>query len=386
MEHHSDASALVYCVYSGVDVDKCFMNPEHIIPLSLGGCNEFIIPVCKIKNGDANRLVDNPMKNDFIMKFQRMLRDYRGHRNDEPVIEIPKASVDDKPASVHWSRDEISIYDPINKVHLQDVEKFNVKINFNLRIHSKFIAKVALATGYFLFRDTFVNCADHDSLRKYAFAESTSYTNPNLVFFDRYSFPPLGNEIVLWDVHEDMAKHKGCSGVIWRYAADKVSANVVIGGVLIGGVHFSADVNEFMCKIGAQDEFGTVLWAEETKVTYTPYKTAFDELFATLRSQEEISSSIHNKTNCSFCKKQYSEVAGLFAGHLCSICDECVICNVEELSKDTIDGSLSQNQCSFCYEEASSENHVASGCPYSICQTCLSHFAKSIKYSNVEQD
>lgn len=384
MGDRSSALNVGYCIYCNDTIDKNLMNPEHIIPLTLGGCDEFTIQVCKTKNSEANRRVDNPMKNDFFVGFQRMIRDYRGHRNEEPVLKNPKASLNDRPISVHWSKEKISAYDPINKTHLESMEGVKIPNKIDPDIRSKFIAKVTLAAGYFLFGDIFVNHADHKSLRKYVFNGDIDDTKPNLIFFDQLLLPPQRDEIVLWDLHKDMAKQKGCSGVIWRYTADKISSSVVIGGMLIGGVRFSASVNDFMSDIETQDEIGTIIWIEGDKITYTPYLTAFDESVTTLESQEDNSSSLLNKMKCSFCGKKQGEGVGLFAGNLCSICDECVICNTKKLTETTIEGASVQVHCSFCYEESNNENQIVVGSACSICQNCLLQFVEDINYAEKE--
>lgn len=50
----------MYCIYSGKEIDEINSNIEHIIPLSLGGCDELIIRVEKNINSDIGvKLMEN---------------------------------------------------------------------------------------------------------------------------------------------------------------------------------------------------------------------------------------------------------------------------------------------------------------------------------------
>lgn len=61
----------MYCIYSGREIDDSKMNIEHIIPLSLGGCNDFTISVEKhlIVYWEVRLMEDT---NDFLIALQRI--------------------------------------------------------------------------------------------------------------------------------------------------------------------------------------------------------------------------------------------------------------------------------------------------------------------------
>ena len=107
-----------YCIYSNKKICETLMNPEHIIPLSLGGCDDFTILVDKAKNSEVNQKVDGVINNDFLMKTRQIQNNFKGHSKKEPVLKVKKASVNGNPVSWGYSKDEVKIYDHKNKTNL----------------------------------------------------------------------------------------------------------------------------------------------------------------------------------------------------------------------------------------------------------------------------
>ena len=62
----------MYCIYSGKVLDDDEMNIEHIIPLSLGGCDSFTIMVGKKINSDLGSKIDGKFCNDFLIGLQQL--------------------------------------------------------------------------------------------------------------------------------------------------------------------------------------------------------------------------------------------------------------------------------------------------------------------------
>ena len=67
----------IWCPYTNQDLDESETSPEHIIPLSLGGCDDFAIPVDKINSTVEVKLMGN-MQMTLVM-LRRNAFDVRGH-------------------------------------------------------------------------------------------------------------------------------------------------------------------------------------------------------------------------------------------------------------------------------------------------------------------
>ncbi|MGN6525255.1 MAG: hypothetical protein ACTHL8_02600 [Burkholderiaceae bacterium] len=144
------------------------MNCEHIIPLALGGHDEFTLPVCRRFNARAGSLLDGALANDFLVKMQRNALDKRGHSNKRPVVtcsggmHVPSG----KPLHVTLDRhSELRTWCP----RLKQVVNWpgGVKINFRISLDAstKFVAKVALGAGYFAYGREFRDCVNHADIR-----------------------------------------------------------------------------------------------------------------------------------------------------------------------------------------------------------------------------
>jgi len=198
------------------------MNSEHIIPLSLGGCNDFTIMVSEEKNSEVNKKVDANMNNDFLMKFCQIQHGYKGHSGSEPTLKVKNAKVNDTPVGFQLTKSEIKVRDHINKVDLQGEQKVKLNVAFDLNIRGKFISKVALATGYFIFGDVFTNNSDHESLRNYIFLDNIENVKSSLRFYDQFQFPDNGSNKTIWEINKLIAERKQASGVIWGYGLNMI--------------------------------------------------------------------------------------------------------------------------------------------------------------------
>lgn len=270
-----------YCIYSDSVIDEADMNPEHIIPLSLGGCNDFAIMVNKEKNGDVNRGIDEKIKNDVLVLVRRVQHDFKGHRGSAPTLKVTKAMVNGNPASWEYSKDGITLFDHINKTALQGNQTATLSVKLDLEIRGRFISKIALATGYFLFGNTFINHADHNSLRTYVFSDDVESLKLDLRFYDEFQSPGTLDipKSDAWEINKIIASRKKSSGVIWGYAADRIVVHTFIGSTLLGMVSFSANVDEFHLDNEIHDDFGTVIRIENNKVfSQVPYRCELKEV------------------------------------------------------------------------------------------------------------
>ena len=107
----------MYCIYSGKNLDDSEMNVEHIIPLSLGGCDSFTIMVGKKINSDLGSKIDGKFCNDFLIGLQQLPFDNRGHSKKSKSVNL-KGTANNRPITWSLSKDGSKFYDHIDKKYL----------------------------------------------------------------------------------------------------------------------------------------------------------------------------------------------------------------------------------------------------------------------------
>lgn len=159
---------MIYCPYTDRNISDSEASREHIIPLSLGGLDGFEIPVCRNFNSRVGSKIDGALANDFLILLRRNELDVRGHSNKKPKVVIKKSTdtVTGKPVQLDFDRGEgLRIWCPITKKYLQGERKLQSSISLDMDINLKFVAKVALSAGYFVYGELFRRNVRHDEIR-----------------------------------------------------------------------------------------------------------------------------------------------------------------------------------------------------------------------------
>ncbi len=167
-----DQPETVYCIYADEDVTKSETNWEHIVPLSLGGHNAFGLQVHREANSRFGTGVDGGLANDFFIQFRRRAFDARGHSRT-PVAPRARRSAfieqPDRPLQVTFADEKIAVWDAKGARELQAEEvigkQLTSKITVSYVAPVRFLAKVALAAGYFSYGDLFRQHVAHEELR-----------------------------------------------------------------------------------------------------------------------------------------------------------------------------------------------------------------------------
>lgn len=162
----------VYCPYTDKTIPMNQASREHIVPMALGGSDAFQIPACRSFNSHAGSKVDGAMANDFITALDRTRYDARGHSGRKPTAHVRRAKLgpSDRPIQANFSvRDGLRIWDAFERRDLSNSETAGMSISFSRRVDMdmrlRFVAKVALSGGYFVYRDLFRENVRHDELR-----------------------------------------------------------------------------------------------------------------------------------------------------------------------------------------------------------------------------
>lgn len=263
-----------YCIYSNEYFNNDEINIEHIIPKSLGGSDDFTITVNKDMNSKLGSTVDGKFANDFLVKMKQIHSNYVGHSKKDPYLKVKNCAIKGSPVNVTFSKKDIEIYNPRNKSLITGENSIKMKTQIDMDIRFKFICKVALSTGYFLFGDKFVKFADHDSLRTAMLSTSLKDERLDLRFYDNLH-PIKDNDKSDVDMFKFLFKYLNGSGVILSYSPESIIVQIAIGGDFIGMVNFKADIERFP----NNDEFrlGKVLLCNEGKLIQNSlWKTVYD--------------------------------------------------------------------------------------------------------------
>lgn len=164
------SAMMIYCPYSDSELDPAECSSEHIVPLSLGGMNGVEIPVSRAFNSTLGSRLDGAMANDFLTLMKRNQHDSRGHSGKRPVFVARRASdaVSGEPLQLHLDRLEgVKAWRPIKKEFVPEgmTGQVSFKFSLDMDIELRFVAKVALGAGYFVYGDLFRSRVKHDGLR-----------------------------------------------------------------------------------------------------------------------------------------------------------------------------------------------------------------------------
>ncbi len=107
----------MYCIYLDKEIDEKITSLQHIVPLALGGANEFSIKIDRAINSMLSSKIEGPLSNELIMKLKQIHNECRGQSGSIPRISI-KADMKGHPVSIKWSKECIDVFEPINKKHL----------------------------------------------------------------------------------------------------------------------------------------------------------------------------------------------------------------------------------------------------------------------------
>ena len=159
----------VYCPYTNQHIPISRSNWEHIIPKSLGGINGFEIRVDKDFNSSIGSKIDGRLANDPFWKLQRTEQDVRGHSGKPPIARFNTTYGKDKrKALVDLSQKPgagIKFWDVLDRKYVKVPSEFPISLSMNIDLPIRFVAKVALGSGYYVHGESFHGNVDHRQLR-----------------------------------------------------------------------------------------------------------------------------------------------------------------------------------------------------------------------------
>jgi len=250
----------MYCIYTNTNVSDELASKQHIIPLSLGGVDNFSINTHREMNSFLGSNIEAPLINEFTVFLNRMHHDIKGQSGKLPELKIKKAKVDGNPVSVKWNKHSIDIYDTLNHNYIKN-RPVNVELKLppvNLWTRFKFISKIALETGYYLFNEIFIKYADCETLRKAIFCDDLSNQNLSLKYYDNYT--PQNNvkdeDVGFYHLTKLLIDNIGTSCVIVVFTETGMIIEVGILGKYLGSLNFFVEnikyfpINDIMFRQG----------------------------------------------------------------------------------------------------------------------------------------
>lgn len=248
---------MTFCIYSNVNITDSDSNREHIFPLTLGGNDNFTVIVSKASNTLANRELDEKLKACFFLATNRKKHKSLGHRNQS--VSPPKTKITvgtDKSVVLKFDHDHtLQLYSHQRKFFLTADEikskgaVFSIKHERNLRL--KFTAKVALASGYFVYGSTFVDNVKTSELRALMNYRGECHDElffKSIVSTGWYWPEPVGDsDLKMHSIFQHLNDMLNCSFValITSAVPNKIIIAVGVLGHLSGVISCPADCDAF---------------------------------------------------------------------------------------------------------------------------------------------
>ncbi|MBQ8459311.1 hypothetical protein IJ541_04330 [bacterium] len=164
-----------YCIYSNEYVDESELNKEHIIPKKLGGQLDFSVLVSKEINSQLGSKIDAPFVNDTFVQLHSKSYNFKGHsKKVTPALKNSIIKETNEKVDISFKNNKMIFHKKWSKnspAWTKTLEQCKAKViecNFTMSqdIYVRFFAKLLLATGYYLYGDTFVQYGYHEDLRK----------------------------------------------------------------------------------------------------------------------------------------------------------------------------------------------------------------------------
>lgn len=228
---------MTYCVY--IDKETLDPSPEHIFPLSLGGHDDFVIDVDRKFNNDIGSKVDGKLANDFLVLFERDKAGAVGHSKKHPTPTVKHAKLTDgTPVQAKFGKDGLSLFDLRERKNIErsdsrahQIQCNNIKIDIDIDL--MFVAKVALAAGYYAYGDDFVQNVKTDEFRKIMNLNKQNLPTSSLArVYSRFHDPERGDD--MFHILKMMTELGNCSSVILAPSSEDFGVAVSVLGKFLG--------------------------------------------------------------------------------------------------------------------------------------------------------
>jgi hypothetical protein len=274
----------VYCIYTNKEISLLDSNEEHIIPLSLGGCNSFTIRVDKTKNAQLGTQIDGVLSKDYLIHALRRKKSFKGRSGKVGSLRIDgMVKETGEKVAIYYEQNTNYVFNLVKKLRYTEEEKrrytYNISMKFDKHIRIRYTAKVLLGACYYIFGEVFKEHADHESLRRVmnwdVINEKGEIVDLPLGLMDE--FTKAEGESVKWDsVFRNIFIGIHSSGVIIVFGKDSIIGAVGVGGKYIGAINFKANTNMF--DVNSEKWDGVVVGIQNNKVRKGTFQSALKHI------------------------------------------------------------------------------------------------------------
>ncbi len=232
----------MYCIYTDNDVSHKKGNFDHVIPLALGGTKEFAVWSEKRANSVIGSQIEGALARDPLVEFALRDSGLRGHAKKGIVPRWKKVTMDGNPIQIAWGSEKVQYWDAKQRRELETPEfsgkEFQANLNIKLDSCYRFVAKVGLGGGYFLYGDDFREAIDCDILRALVFSDFQTIQKEDVLrnsairICDR--FHPDSNVGRLGGLYRALCENLRRSIFISVPHQDAISCHVGVAGLFIG--------------------------------------------------------------------------------------------------------------------------------------------------------
>ena len=285
---------LVWCPYTNTEIRWSETAPEHVVPLSLGGVNEFCLRAEKKANWHLGSKIDARLADEFLVKQRRNRLGMTGHSGKHPVVTWKRSELESgEPVQVTLDQGDIRVWSPRGKQDIAVGSDVRIRSKWTMYVDTPlcFAAKVALSAGYFVYGDIFRRAVAHDQIRFLMEFDLAGVTPEEKAELER-RVTTMGIHAEDWlraddnpdlEVYRLLSRAYGYSSVV-GLVPTRSSVTVFVGvlGLYIGLVDAPADTTEF--PLGGTHDLGHVMVLREGKIERHSLRDAVRMLFGMLKN------------------------------------------------------------------------------------------------------
>lgn len=275
-----------YCIYlDGLSDD---MSKEHIFPMSLGGLDSFCIQADRKFNNTVGSRVDGAIANDFLMLFKRDRAEAKGHSGIHPEPIARRATLEDgTPIQAIFSKNGLRLYDLKQKRYLakcegtRTIKARDLKLDMDADI--RFVAKVALAAGYYAYDDFFKNGVQHSQARMIVTAKRLNDVNPSVRLYTRFQDPKELPDPTDYHLFKAAIELSGCSCVLMLPGKNCFGVVVGVLGEFMGMINIPANTTGFPNE--GSYSLGHCIFLQEGKVKRMSFRHLCNKLLEEMKKR-----------------------------------------------------------------------------------------------------
>ena len=290
----------MYCIYTDRDVVEKDGTYDHIFPLSLGGKNQFQIWSDKQSNSQIGTEVDGAMVSDPLIELALGNSGVTGHRNKPRILRWKNSTLNGDPVQVTLHQNEILVWDAKQNRELSEEEFVGHEMTSRLTIRRhtclRFVAKAALAGGYFLYGDEFRNAVDCSHLRSLVFLNidqaksDNTFKNCRIKFCDR--FHSDSRDLSTAGLYREVCERIRRSLFIAIPHQSSISFHVGVVGTYVGSMMVPANTEGL--PTGGEHDLGHCILLGPGDIERTSQRTLMQDFLCAI--QESIDNRITNNS------------------------------------------------------------------------------------------